>query len=53
VSGGAEVTVTWHAYLKTADRKYFGGPMRRRMLAREVPNSLNAMASAVLAAGPR
>ena len=53
VGDGAEVTVTWHAYLKTADRKYLAGPMRRRMLAREVPNSLNAMASAVLAAGPR
>src|SRR5262249_17767182 len=51
--GGAEVTVTWDVYLKTADRRYFGGPLRRRQLAREVPNSLNAMASAVLAAGPR
>ena len=50
--GGAEVTVTWHAYLKTADRRYFAGPMRRRMLAREVPNSLTAMAGAVVAAGP-
>jgi hypothetical protein len=45
--------VTWHAYLKTADRKYFGGPMRRRMLAREVPNSLTAMAGAVAAARPQ
>jgi hypothetical protein len=27
--------------------------MRRRMLAREVPNSLTAMAGAVVAAGPR
>ena len=51
--GGAEVTVTWHAYLKTADRRYFGGPMRKRQLAREVPNSLTAMAGAVVAAGPR
>jgi hypothetical protein len=45
--------VTWHAYLKTADRRYFGGPMRKRQLAREVPNSLTAMAGAVVAAGPR
>jgi hypothetical protein len=43
----------WHAYLKTADRKYFGGAMRRRMLAREVPNSLTALAGPVAAAGPR
>jgi uncharacterized protein YndB with AHSA1/START domain len=51
--GGAEVTVTWDVYLKTADRRYFGGPMRKRQLAREVPNSLAAMAGAVVAAGPR
>jgi uncharacterized protein YndB with AHSA1/START domain len=46
-SGGAQVTVTWDVYLKTADRRYFGGPMRKRQLAREVPNSLTALASAV------
>jgi hypothetical protein len=51
--GGAEVTVTWHVYLKTADRRYFGGPIRKRQLAREVPNSLTAMAGAVAAAGLR
>jgi uncharacterized protein YndB with AHSA1/START domain len=50
--GGAEVTVTWDTYLKTADRRYFGGPIRKRQLAREVPNSLAAMASAVVAAAP-
>jgi uncharacterized protein YndB with AHSA1/START domain len=46
---GAEVTVTWDCYLKTFDRRVLGGPMRKRMLAREVPNSLTAMASAVIA----
>ena len=51
--GGAGVMVTWDVYLKTADRKFFGGPLRRRQLAREVPNSLAAMASAVMAAEPR
>jgi len=48
-SGGAQVTVTWDVYLKTADRRYFGGPLRKRQLAREVPNSLAALASAVTA----
>jgi len=51
--GGAQVTVTWDVYLKTADRRYFGGPMRKRQLAREVPNSLAAMAGALVTAGPR
>jgi uncharacterized protein YndB with AHSA1/START domain len=51
--GGAEVTVTWHAYLKTADRRYFGGPIRKRQLAREVPKSLIAMANTVTAHGPK
>ena len=50
--GGSEVTVTWDVYLKTADRKFFGGPLRKRQLAREVPNSLAAMASAVMTAEP-
>ena len=49
----AQVTVTWDVYLKTADRRYFAGPIRKRQLAREVPNSLTAMAGAVAAAGPR
>ena len=48
-SGGARVTVTWDVYLKTADRKFFGGPLRKRQLAREVPNSLAALASALTA----
>ena len=50
---GAEVTVTWDCYLKTVDRRFFGGPIRKRQLAREVPRSLAAMASAVTAAEPR
>ena len=42
----AEVTVTWHCYLKTLDRKFLAGPLRKRQLAREVPVSLAALASA-------
>ena len=49
---GAEVTVSWDCVLRTLDRKYFGGPMRKRHLAREVPNSLTALADAVVAAAP-
>jgi len=52
-AGGAEVTVRWDVYLKTVDRKFFGGPLRKRQLAREVPNSLAAMAEAVTATEPR
>jgi len=48
----AEVTVTWDAYLKTLDRKFLAGPLRKRQLAREVQRSLAAMASAVAAAEP-
>jgi uncharacterized protein YndB with AHSA1/START domain len=47
---GADVTVTWDVYLKTFDRKVFGGPLRKRQLAREVPRSLATLASAVIAA---
>jgi uncharacterized protein YndB with AHSA1/START domain len=50
---GTEVTVTWDVYLKTVDRRFLAGPIRRRQLAREVPRSLAAMASAVMATGPR
>jgi uncharacterized protein YndB with AHSA1/START domain len=52
VGDAAEVTVTWHVHLKTLDRKVFGGPMRKRQLAREVPKSLTAMVSAVAASAP-
>ena len=43
---GAEVTVTWDCYLKTRDRRFLAGPLRKRQLAREVPASLAALASA-------
>jgi hypothetical protein len=46
---GTDVTVTWDCYLKTFDRRVFAGPLRKRMLAREVSTSLRAMASAVTA----
>lgn len=45
--GRTAVTVTWHVYLKTFDRRFFAGPIRKRQLAREVPDSLTALASAV------
>jgi hypothetical protein len=47
---GAEVTVTWDVYLKTADRRFLAGPIRKRQLAREVPRSLSALASAIAVA---
>jgi uncharacterized protein YndB with AHSA1/START domain len=47
-----EVTVTWDAYLKTADRRLLAGPIRKRQLAREVPNSLSALAR-TLEGGPK
>jgi len=50
--GGATVTVHWSCTLRTVDRKFFGGPMRKRQLAREVPRSLAALDSALLNATP-
>jgi hypothetical protein len=50
---GAEVTVTWDCYLKTLDRRILAGPLRKRQLAREVPKSLTAMASVVMATEPK
>ena len=44
---GSDVTVTWDVYLETFDRKFLGGPLRKRQLAREVPRSLTALASEV------
>ena len=52
-ASGAEVTVSWDVYLKTVDRKFFGGPIRKRQLAREVPNSLAAMAALMMTTQPR
>jgi Polyketide cyclase / dehydrase and lipid transport len=46
-STGAEVKVTWDCYLKTLDRRILAGPVRKHQLAREVPRSLAALASAV------
>lgn len=49
--GAAEaLAVTWDVYLKTFDRRFFAGPLRKRQLAREVPRSLTTLASAVTAA---
>lgn len=42
---GTDVTVTWDVYLKTADRRFLAGPIRKRQLAREVPHSLSVLAS--------
>jgi hypothetical protein len=47
--GGAEITVTWDCYLRSLDRRVFGGPVRQRQLAREVPASLTALARALSA----
>jgi uncharacterized protein YndB with AHSA1/START domain len=45
-TSGCDVTVTWDCRLETFDRKHFAGPMRKRQLAREVPKSLAALATA-------
>jgi uncharacterized protein YndB with AHSA1/START domain len=47
---GAEITAAWDCYLKTADRKFFAGPVRKRQLAREVPKSLTNLARTLGAA---
>jgi uncharacterized protein YndB with AHSA1/START domain len=52
-AGGAEVTVRWDVYLKTVDRRFLAGPIRKRQLAREVPRSLAAMAKVIMATEPR
>ena len=38
--GGAQVSVTWDAHVKTIGRRLFAARMRRRALEREVPASL-------------
>jgi uncharacterized protein YndB with AHSA1/START domain len=50
---GSDITVTWDIYLKTLDRRFLAGPIRKRQLAREVPRSLSALASALVAARTR
>jgi hypothetical protein len=42
--GRAVVSVSWHCELRTFDRRFFAGPIRKRGLAREVPRSLDALA---------
>jgi uncharacterized protein YndB with AHSA1/START domain len=49
----AELTVTWDCYLKTLDRRILAGPLRKRQLAREVPTSLTAIATAANATQPK
>jgi hypothetical protein len=39
----AQVSVSWHMYLKTLDRKLLAGPIRRRRLRKEVAESLRAL----------
>lgn len=51
--GGADVTVTWDCTLNTADRRWLGGPIRKRQLAREVPASLAALAARIRAGTAR
>jgi hypothetical protein len=41
------VEVSWRCELRTFDRRYFAGPIRKRGLAREVPRSLDALAAAL------
>ncbi len=41
--------MTWDCYLKTFDRRVFGGPLRKHQLAREVPRSLSAIDRALQA----
>ena len=40
---GSEVMVTWDVFLKTADRRWLAGPLRRRGLRHEVAASLPAI----------
>jgi hypothetical protein len=42
-----ELTVTWDCYLKTFDRRFLAGPVRKRQLSREVPLSLAAIGRVV------
>jgi uncharacterized protein YndB with AHSA1/START domain len=44
--GSSRVTVSWDVYLKTVDRRWLGGPIRRRGLRHEVAASLPALAAA-------
>jgi len=37
------VSVSWDVYLKTFDRKWLAGPIRKRQLRKEVAESLRAL----------
>ena len=50
---GIEIAVTWDCYLETFDRRVLAGPLRKSQLAREVPNSLAAIAKVVNATESR
>jgi uncharacterized protein YndB with AHSA1/START domain len=39
----SRVTVTWDVFLKTADRRWFAGPIRKRGLRREVAASMPSL----------
>jgi hypothetical protein len=39
----AQVSVSWDVYLKTLDRKWLAGPIRRWQLRKEVAESLRAL----------
>jgi uncharacterized protein YndB with AHSA1/START domain len=43
----ALVEVTWECRLETLDRRWFGGPVRKHQLVREVPRSLHTLAGFV------
>jgi uncharacterized protein YndB with AHSA1/START domain len=44
---GSEVSVRWDCYLATPDRRFLAGPLRKRGLAREVPQSLANLTTAI------
>ena len=43
----AQVNVSWDVYLKTLDRKWLAGPIRKRQLRKEVAESLLALDRAI------
>ena len=49
---GVQVTVSWDAHPKTMGRRLLAARIRRRMLAREVPESLEALAGALRSREP-
>lgn len=51
--GGSTVSVSWNIFLKTVDRRYFAGPLRKRQLAREVPRSLAQLGESLASVRPQ